>query len=120
MNKTYLNATAVLYSKTGKSMFKEQSTVDNVDDFMPSQETIDCAVRELTNLGISIRRVGGFGVSIKSEKDDFEKVFKTTLEEKTQNGSKYYVAKNELKMPDTLKPYVERIVLPIPPIFFER
>ncbi len=118
-NKNYVSATVALYSKSGKSMFKENISLSNIGDFKPTQDTIDGAVEELTKLGVNIKRVSKTGtISVQASKKTFEKIFKITLEDKVQNGSKYYEAKGEIKMPDTLTPYVERVVLPVPPMYF--
>lgn len=106
---------AVFYGKSGRSVLEESVTADNIKNLLPTQETIDTAVKELCALGFAVsavsKRAIRFSALIEGEKELFENVFNTALGEKTTDGKTYYTFTKQITIPDSLKKYVAGIAL---------
>ena len=116
-----VQANIILRPRSGGSILEDTITLHNMKEYLPSEETWVGAQKELSDLGFDVKanRLLSVMVTIVGEKDKFESVFKTTLEERTEEISygiraTYYVATESLTLPDTLKPYIEAVIIPQP------
>ena len=106
-------AFVIFYSRSGKSLTdNEEITLKNVDEYSPRPENRAAAIKELHNFGFKTYPVGlPFAVVIRSTKEHFEHVWRTTLEERIDSSPEKsgYLVQNEPEIPKTLAKYVERV-----------
>lgn len=92
-------------------------TTQQVEDHRVDESVVERAVAELRRLGIDVGPVGPTSISIECSKERFEHVFTTRLEVGTGPLATYQAA-DEIRVPETLAPYVEQVVLPTAPELF--
>ncbi len=123
---------AVLASESGKSMFAPDAFLEpgNIPQFTPPAGRGVQTATVLRSLGFRVRHVGTFSISGDGTKEQWEQVFGTRVERRTQPLSKAHpeigevsywshVAGAPFTIPDTLAGLVDRAYPQRPPTFFE-
>jgi subtilase family serine protease len=115
-----VSAEVILRSKSGHSLVSEDAIVTsaNVEDFYPSQETINDAASKLADLGFGVSQ-NALSLTITGRPDLFEKVFNTKLTTTKTNGSTIINFDKEPRIPSSLENMVERVILS-PPVTYLR
>jgi subtilase family serine protease len=115
-----VSAEVILRSKSGHSLVSEDAIVTsaNVEDFYPSQETINDAASKLKSLGFDVSS-SAHSISIVGKPELFEKVFNTKLTTTKTNGSTIINFDKEPRIPSSLENTVERVVFS-PPVTYLR
>jgi hypothetical protein len=116
-NNKIINAEAVLFSPTGKSILDKMATADNLQELLPSEKAKVVSVTILKKNGFSVN-VSGPSLSITGKKSLFEKVFKFSVGLKTVNKETYPVALTKPSIPPELKSFVKTIVFSEPMEYF--
>jgi hypothetical protein len=118
VNETPISAEVVLKSKSGRSLVNEDFAVtsENIEEFSPTQETINKAIHGLKELGFSVPQTG-ITLTIVGNKTQFEEVFniKLTLSRDKQKYGITVKSDREPAVPHVLKDVVEKVVFISPP-----
>jgi len=125
-NNVVLTAEVILKGRSHKKSILEAKgsiTSENVSECLPSEFTIEKAVEILEKYGFKILSRRRTGVTISGEMKLFEQKFNTIIQKRSkemmEGGSvEYFVSKQPLNIPEDLSPYVDAVVLPVPPTFF--
>jgi len=116
-----ISAEAILRSKSGRSLTKVNIpiTKENIEEFTPTNQTINEAIRCFEELGFTVAR-SVITLSILGKPEQFERVFKVklTLKKDKPTGSIIVHPEEELIIPDSLTGLVEKVVFPEPPELF--
>jgi subtilase family serine protease len=119
-NELEVSAEAILKSKTGRSLARpgEPITQQNIEEFLPSQETVQKAAQFLRDLGFRVEPAG-VTLTVTGKASRFEDVFKVKLGAQTHPAGGIRVQpEGELQLPDVLRDVVEQVVFPEPPEYF--
>ena len=113
-----VSAEAVLKSKSGRSLANETGAItsDNIEEFLPTPETVTKATEYFQSLGFTVP-VSGVTLTLVGQPALFEEVFqiKLFLFKNPTTGSLIARSKEQPVIPDAIKPFVETIVFPEPP-----
>jgi len=115
-----ISAEVILKSQSGRSLADtDVITAENIDEFMPTAETISEAKRHLQELGFTVVQ-SGVTLTIMGKLERFKEVFKVemTLEKDEQTGNVTVHSEGESVIPDSLKNVVENVVFLGPPELF--
>ncbi len=116
-----ISVEAILKSKTGRSLAAPDLpvTAANVTAYMPTQETVAKAKKQLEELGFRVIQAGPT-LTLEGEAEQFERLFRVRLKFKKhpQTGQTIVEREGAVVIPDPLRDVVETIVFPEPPEFF--
>jgi hypothetical protein len=116
-----LSAEAILKSERGRSITEADVpiTSENIEEFLPSAETISKAAELLEALGFEAQ-ISDVTLTLSAEPSVFESVFraKPTIETDERSGMARVRFQAEPTLPDSLKGVVESVVFPEPPELF--
>jgi subtilase family serine protease len=116
-----VSAEVILRSKTGRSITYSRLAItsENVNDFSPSKRTVEEATRRLQRMGFSVIS-SGVTLSLSGKASLFEKVFNVKLRLGTDEATGVAIVnpEGELKVPESLRHVVEKVVFPERPEFF--
>jgi subtilisin family serine protease len=131
-NEKTVHFEAVLKSETGQSMFDRDRviSVESLDDFEPPSELRARAATALSAIGFRVRHIGAYSISCEASPEDWQEIFQTKIEQKSQAFSEGHPEVGEVNfwspvpdvdftVPDRLQPFIERAYPQPPPIFFE-
>lgn len=118
-------AQVILRSADGSSVLEsdEPITSENVGSRGAEERVIEEAQRALRDLGFDVVQASEVGVTISGDKERFEDVFDTTLEERSDSTDadadreRVYEAKQPVRIPEELSSLVADVVFPVPPEF---
>lgn len=118
-------AQVILRSADGSSVLEsdEPITSENVKSRGAEERVIEEAQRALRDLGFDVVQASEVGVTISGDKERFEDVFDTTLEERSDSTDadadreRVYEAKQPVRIPEELSSLVADVVFPVPPEF---
>ncbi len=126
-----ISAEVVLYSRTKKSIKdNEKITSENVNDYRPSEETMEEANRILKRYGFRTAGYGVVGFTITGTADLYERTFDIRLLKRKMRQAvglepggnvhrelEYYTYEGMLTIPEELKNIVEDVFFQPPPDF---
>jgi predicted amino acid dehydrogenase len=118
-SRSLLSAEVILKSASGRSLTDGgvAITSENVEEFRPSQETVEEAMHQLEKLGFKVSQKG-VTLTIVGEPIQFEKAFKVKLTTKKITAGVEVHTNKEASIPPSLSNTVEKIVFIPPPEFF--
>jgi len=118
-------AQIILRSPEGSSVLEsdEPITSENVESRRAEKQVIAEVQGALRDLGFEVVQVSEVTITISGDKELFEDVFDTTLEERSASADadadreRVYEAKQPARIPKKLSSFVSDVVFPVPPEF---
>lgn len=110
-------AQAVLFSPKGKSITDSAASQKNVDELLPSAQTIKTAAAFFEKKGFIIN-TDGPSLSVSGKKSLFEKVFRFSVQLRKEGGNEYATAVTKPIIPHELQHLLKEIVFSEPAEYF--
>lgn len=106
-----ISAEVILKSKSGRSLASEDvlPTSENIEEFYPSNETINEATLKLRSLGFDVTS-GGLSITVVGKPELFEKVFDTRIDISSTKQGTTINFNREPVIPPSLENIVEKVV----------
>ena len=115
-NNEVLAAEAILFGPNGSSINSATTaiTVENIDEYAPSRESIQKATKILESIGFQV--LDGFtSLTLTAAPSVFERAFRVKIE--VDNDGNFDVS-GEVIVPVVLRPYVDTVLFPSPYEYF--